>query len=110
MKIHIQILAVLIFTFLLSSWAGPNELTKQEIITQQKATDALTQILFEYELDENTSFEVEKSGFVYLRIEGLVAISTYANAVEGRRGHTDINGVCAEQGGIEVCPATIIVR
>ncbi|MDH3353842.1 MAG: hypothetical protein OEL79_01360 [Chromatiales bacterium] len=110
MRCFIKISGLLFITLLLSSCAGPNELSKEEIIIQQNATDALTQILFENDLDENASFEVEKNGFVNLRIQGLVAIKTYTHAIDELRAHKDIHGVRAEQGGIEICPLTIIVR
>lgn len=110
MRVLIRTLGALFVALLLSNCAGQNELTKEEIIIQQKATDALTQILFEYDLDEDASFQVEKNGFVHLRIQGLVAINTYTKAVEALRAHKNINGVRAEQGGVEICPATIIVR
>ncbi len=103
-------LSIVLLLISLTSCAGKNELTPEEIIIQQNATNALTDILFEYELDENASFEVEKSGYVQLRIEGLVSVKTYTQAIDAMRAHKDINGVNAKQGGKEICPLTIIVR
>lgn len=108
MKVLPQIFKVLLFMILLSSCAGRNVLTEDEVILQQKATNALTSILFEYELDENASFEVMKNGFVNLRIQGFVSVKTYTKAIEELRAHKDIDGVFATQGGVEVCPNTIM--
>jgi len=101
---------IIFLLLVLSNCSGKNELTPEEIVIQQKATNALTDILFEYELDEYASYEVEKSGYVQLRIEGLVSINTYTKAITAMREHKDIDGVNAKQGGKEICPLTIIVR
>lgn len=109
-KSQLKSLTLFIVIFFLSGCAGQSELTKQQVIIQQKATNALTEILFEHDLDENTSYEVNKDGYVHLRVQGLVSIKIYTKAIEELRAHSNISGVRAEQGGIEICPATIIVR
>ena len=81
------------------------------MVIQQKASNALTDILFEYDLDENASFEVEKSGYVNLRIEGLVSVDSYTNAITAMRHHKDIDGVYAKQQAVKkFAHLTIIVR
>lgn len=94
MKI-LKFLPLIVVLVVISNCSKKNELTPQEIIIQQNATNAVTDILFEYELDEQASFEIEKNGFVNLRIEGLVSIDTYTNAINMMRNHKDIDGVYA---------------
>jgi len=111
MNMFMRILSLFFIILLLASCStNSNELTKEEVLIQQKATNALTEILFEHELDEKSSFEVKKDGFVNLRIQGLVAIKTYTKAIKALRTHKDIKGVHAKKGGVEVCPLTTVVR
>ena len=89
---------------ILTGCASSNMLSEKEIVVQQKAIDALTAILFEYELDEQTSYEVNKDGFVNMTIDGLVPVKAYTKTITALRNHKDISGVLATQGGVEVCP------
>jgi YbbR domain-containing protein len=111
MNIFIRISALFFITLLLANCStNSNEVTQEEILIQEKATNALTEILFDHGLDEKSSFEVKKDGFVNLRIQGLVALKTYTKAIKALRAHKDIKGVHAKKGGVEVCPLTTVVR
>lgn len=105
-----RFLKIVAMSLILFSCVGQNELSPEEVIIQQKAANALTAILFEYEFDENATYEVEKNGFVNLRIEGFVRVNVYTKAIEALRNHKDIKGVYATQGSKEICPLTIVVR
>ena len=100
---------VFLFTSLIAC-SSQNELSPEEILIQKKATDALTEILFEHGLDENSSFKVEKTGHVNLRVEGLVSVDNYKNTISEIKNHEDITGLMAALGSKEICPLTIIVR
>jgi YbbR domain-containing protein len=111
MNIFIRTLGLFFITLLFASCStNTNEVSKEEMLLQEKATNALTEILFDHELDEKSSFEVKEDGFVNLRIQGLVAIKTYTKAIKALRAHKDIKGVHAKKGGVEVCPLTTFVK
>ena len=111
MNLFIRTLGIFFITVLLANCStGGNEVSKEEMLLQEKATNALTEILFDHGLDEKSSFEVKKDGFVNLRIQGLVAIKTYTKAIKALREHKDIKGVHAKKGGVEVCPLTTFVK
>ncbi len=88
----------------LAGCSSPNILTEEEIKTQNAASEAVSGLLFENELDTLASYNVRKNGLVVIKFHKSVKEDTYTNIVAKLRKTTGIKGVYAEQGGKEVCP------
>ncbi len=81
-----------------------NELTTEEIATQNAADAEVSAILFEHELDSHASYNVHKDGSVIIRFDKSVSSTAYTSVVNLLRTKEEINGVYAKQSGYEVCP------
>lgn len=95
------ILSVLILS--LSACVDDNTLTAEQIKIQQKATDVVAQVLFEYEIDTRASYNVRKNGFVVIKFNKDIPFDVYNAAVADLRASRHITGVDAWQGGRNVC-------
>ena len=79
-------------------------LTEKERLIQYRADTVVAESLFERELEETASYNVNKNGRVVILFDVSVPFDQYNEAVEHLRNHPDVNGVYAEQNGVEVCP------
>ena len=98
---HIFIIGLIIF---LAGCSSPNILTEEEKKTQDAASEAVSGLLFDNELDTLASYNVRKNGYVVIKFHKSIKQKTYTNIVAKLRKTTSIRGVYAEQGGKEVCP------
>ena len=96
----------LIVLLIVSGCMSQSVLTKEEIETQNWADAAVSGVLFEYELDDEASYNVHKDGFLVIKFADSVPSSQYTQVVEILRSNPQIRGVRAEQGGKEVCKLT----
>ena len=94
---------VTLMAALMSGCGADNALTKQEKEIQSKADIAVSEILFDYELDQQASYHTRRSGHVEIEFTQSVKPITYTLAVEKMRNHPDIKSVYAVQSGSEVC-------
>jgi hypothetical protein len=97
---NIFIIGLIVF---LAGCSSPNVLSEKEKETQDAASDAVSGLLFENELDTLASYNVRKNGYVVIKFHESVKQNTYTNIVAQLRKTTGIRGVYAEQGGKEVC-------
>ena len=101
-KIHPIFTIGLIIFF--AGCSSPNILSEDERKTQDAASEAVSGLLFENELDTQASYNVRKSGLVVIKFHKGVKEDVYTNIVAKLRKTPGIRGVYAEQGGKEVCP------
>jgi hypothetical protein len=94
---------ILILLFI-SSCSTENELTAQEIATQNKADATVAEVLFDNELDTSASYNIRKNGDVIIKFNNSVSQKDYTKIVNTLRASSDINSVQAEQNGSNVCP------
>jgi hypothetical protein len=88
---------------LLAGCSSPNVLSEEEIEAQNAASEAVTSLLFENELDTLASYNVRKDGLVVIKFHESVKEDTYTDIVAKLRKTAGIRKVYAEQGGKEVC-------
>lgn len=81
-----------------------NSVTQEEINTMNRVDSIVSGLLFEKDLDKNTSYNVRKNGFVVIKFDKSVSSETYNDIVGQLRSNSNIYGVRAEQSGREVCP------
>lgn len=96
-------LAGLVMFFLLAGCATDNVLSTAELEKQAKADAVVASVLFDQEVDANTSYNVRKNGFVVMKFDNTVSAEKYITVVDLLRSNADVNGVRAEQSGKEVC-------
>lgn len=89
---------------LLTACAGQQTLSEEERQLQNRASEAVSSILFDFDLDTQASYNIHRDGFVVIEFSPEVAEQTYTEAVQALRRSPEIPGVRAEQGGREVCP------
>lgn len=97
---------VVMFMMILSlaSCASEDVLTKEEMQRQSAADYQVASLLFDRDLSAHASYKVSKTGFVNIVFDKSVPFVTYDNIVRTLRSDKVINGVRAEQEGVEVCP------
>ncbi len=101
----IKLQAIIIsFVLMLGGCASEDVLTKAEIEKQSAADYQVASLLFENDLSSNASYKVSKNGFVNIVFDKSVVFSRYDAIVQALRANGSINGVRAEQEGVEVCP------
>jgi hypothetical protein len=88
----------------LGGCAAENVLTTAEKEKQSAADYQVASLLFEKDLSANASYKVSKNGFVNIVFDKSVPFSSYDDIVQALRANKTINGVRAEQEGVEVCP------
>ena len=96
--------AITLLVLLHLSGCAENIVTMEEIETQNKADSAVSEILFDYDLDNSTSYNIRKNGLVVIKFDESVSDKNYMEVVNFLRSSPVIDGVQAEQGGVEVCP------
>ena len=101
-------LYVLFICFIFLTACQSNELTQEEIETQNKADLEVASLLFEYELDKLASYNVHKDGSVIIKFDREVSNEIYTLIVEQLRDSSEITSIYATQGGQEVCPLNSI--
>ncbi len=99
-----RITGLLLFAGLLAGCAGSNVVSQEEIETQNTADAIVSGVLFANDLDNSASYNIRKNGLVVIKFDESVARGAYTEVVDLLRANPDIQGVRAEQGGIEVCP------
>jgi len=66
---------------------------------ESKATDAVTNILFEFQAEEYASYRVNEKGFVDITFPGNTPDLLYSLILNKLLHHPDISGVLAGKGG-----------
>ena len=61
-------------------------------------------ILFDNDLDNAASYNIRKNGYVVIKFDSSVPEIKYTEVVNLLRSSKRLNGVFAEQSGVEVCP------
>ncbi|MET0028296.1 MAG: hypothetical protein ABW101_11730 [Candidatus Thiodiazotropha sp.] len=84
--------------------ADQQSLTQEELHNQSRVDAVVSGVLFENELDEVTSYNIRKDGFVVIRFAPSVPSEKYNQVVDQLRSDDDVPGLRAEQGGKEICP------
>ena len=102
MTIYRTVLVSLLL-LLLTGCATNNEVSQQELENQNKASEIVSAVLFDNDLDGLASYNIRKSGFVVIIFDQSVADERYRKVVDLLRSNADIKGVRAEQDGVEVC-------
>jgi len=102
--IFYKIIGLVFLIIFLSSCVPDNVLTKEEIDNQDKAARVVTNTLFENDLDVMASYNIRKDGLVVIKFDQSVSEVKFTKIVNLLRANPDIQGLRAEQGGIEVCP------
>lgn len=97
-------ISVLLSILFLSACVPDNVLTKEELENQDKASRVVTNILFDFDLDTAASYNIRKDGLVVIKFAQSVPESKFTKVVEMLRKDSNIKGLRAEQGGVEVCP------
>ena len=95
-----------LFSLLLLLFTGcvtDNEVSQQELENQNKASEIVSGVLFDNDLDSLASYNIRKSGFVVIIFDESVSNERYRKVVDLLRSNADIKGVRAEQNGVEVC-------
>ena len=100
-KIHSIFVIGLII--ILAGCSSPNVISDEERKLQDAASEAVSGLLFENELDILASYNVRKSGYVVIKFHKSVKEDTYTDIVGKLRNTAGIKAVYAEQGGKEVC-------
>ena len=101
-------LSFLVFTFLILSGCGSEDiLTRKEIETQNKADAVVSGILFEHDMNDLASYNVKKDGSVVIKFADTVSLFDYTEVVNKLRRNKSIKSVYAEQSGREVCGVVI---
>lgn len=98
------IFGLLLILNLVYGCVANNVITPEEIKTQNKAAHVVSGVLFDNDIDDSASYNIRKNGLVVIRFDESVSERSYTDVVNMLRSSPDINGVQAEQGGIEVCP------
>lgn len=101
--IHKIILLLPLMTCLFGCTAT-NTISKEEINNQNNASQIVTEVLFENDIDENASYNIRKDGYVVIQFDSSVSEMKYTRVVDQLRSDRMITGVWAEQSGVEVCP------
>ena len=94
----------LFLTLVFLNACSEQNLTAEEYATQAKASEAVSDVLFDQDLSEKASYNVRKSGEVVILFTPKVKQQNYTKAVETLRKNPYIKAVYAEQDGREVCP------
>ena len=81
-----------------------NELTAEEIASQNAADAEVAAVLFEYEMDNHASYNIHKDGSVIIKFDKSVSSQAYTLVVDILRSKKEISDVYATQSGYEVCP------
>ncbi len=96
---------VIIFMLMfMSACTSEHVLSKAELEKQRAADYQVASLLFDHDLSANASYKVSKTGFVNIVFDKSVPFATYDSIVRALRADKAINGVRAEQEGVEVCP------
>ena len=103
MKLYKSMLIAL-FIFSISGCNTGNYLTKEEVENQNNASEAITNTLFNNDLDETATYSINKEGHVDISFDSSVPEHTYTNVVTQLRKNSYIKSILATQGGVEVCP------
>ena len=98
------VLPVILTALIVTGCVDQNTLTKEEIAKQNKADSLVSGLLFEQDVDEFASYNIRKDGFVVIKFDKSVPSKKYTEIVETLRSSSELSGVRAEQGGVEVCP------
>ena len=93
-----------IFIFTIYGCSTGNYVTKEEIVNQNNASEAVTNTLFNNDLDEAATYSISKEGHVDINFDKSVPEQTYTSVVTQLRKNSYIKSVWATQGGVEVCP------
>lgn len=98
MKQRIMVLALM--AALISVLAVPGCASNEVASEQANASeDALAHILFDYDADEFTAYQIRRNGFVEIIFARDTPDDLYGEMVDKLRGHPDIPGVSAARTG-----------
>ena len=97
-------LCVLIIISLLTGCASDQILTEKERAIQNRADSVVADTLFERDMEGTASYNIRKNGRVVILFDTSVRFQQYNDLVQFLRKHPAINGVDAEQDGVQVCP------
>ena len=100
-KTHAYI--ILFFVFFISGCDTTNVISEEEMKVQNAASEAVSGLLFDNELDNLASYNVRKDGHVVIKFHESVKSETYTDIVTKLRNTPGIKSVYAEQSGKEVC-------
>ncbi|MCU7955743.1 MAG: hypothetical protein KZQ74_00230 [gamma proteobacterium symbiont of Bathyaustriella thionipta] len=87
-----------------------NELTQQERLIQNAADAKTAATLFDYDLDNQASYNVHRDGSVIIKFDKSVQTNDYTAIVDTLRTIPEIHSVYATQGGRQVCPLQSIQK
>jgi len=94
---------VIVCVSLLTLSACSTGLTKEEIENQNKASTAVSNVLFSNDLSESATYSVNKEGQVEISFDKSVPEQTYTKVVNQLREDPLIKGVWAWQGNAQIC-------
>ena len=99
----IQTVSISILLVFLAGCVTDEVLSEDELENQNRASAAVSSILFEHDLDDSASYNIRKNGYVIIIFDDTVSDEKYTAIVNLLRSNTAIKGVRAEQFGVEVC-------
>jgi len=99
----IRVISLVIFSSILVGCVTDSVLTQEEVENQNKASEVVSGVLFEKDLDDSASYNIRKSGYVVILFDESVSSKRYTEVVHLLRSSPNIKGVRAEQNGAEVC-------
>lgn len=99
-----KFLSYITLSLLLLSGCNEQTLTQEQLVTQAKASEVVSDMLFDEDLSDQASYNVRKNGEVVILFAPTVTQNHYTKVVENLRAHSHITAVYAEQDGKEVCP------
>jgi len=102
-KMKLQYIFFIASFSLLTACAETEVLTKKEIAIQSKADAYVSNVLFDHDMSETASYNVNKGGSVVIKFAESVSSKKYTKIVDLLRSNKAIDGVYAEQSGAEVC-------
>lgn len=104
MKFLFNFIFITLVLFTVNGCNTENYLTKEEIDNQNQASLAITNTLFDNNIDETATYRISNSGHVDISFDKSVSEATYTKTVNQLRSNLLIKSVWATQGGVEVCP------
>jgi len=100
---HGRYIVCLFFALILTACTSNNVISDKQMRLQNAADTAVSETLFDRELEKVAPYHVRKNGFVALHFDESVSDKTYTEVVKSLRANPAISGVYAEQAGDEVC-------
>lgn len=103
-KLFLTTICYCLFVITTLTACQSNELTAEEIASQNAADAEVAAVLFDNEMDNYASYNVHKDGSVIIKFDKSVPSQAYTSVVDILRSKKEINDVFATQSGYEVCP------